>query len=447
MTSTVTDLMSEKPGHDPAAGDAVAPSPAVELVLPVYNEQAILESSVRQLHGYLAASFPFSFRITIADNASIDATWDIAQALAAELPEVTAVHLDQKGRGRALREVWSHSNATVVAYMDIDLSTDLAAVLPLVAPLLSGHSDVAIGSRLNKSSRVVRGAKREVISRSYNLLLRTTLRARFSDAQCGFKAIRTDAARQLLPLVENTGWFFDTELLVLAERTGLRIHEVPVDWVDDPDSRVDIRATVLEDLQGVLRMMRAFGAGRLPIAALRRQLGRDPVPALVPGVPVGMTRQAVRFAAIGVASTIAYLVLFVLLRGELGAQGANVLALLLTAVANTAANRRLTFGVRGGQNVARSQIEGLVVFGVGLVLTSGALAALSAWDADASRPVEVGVLVGANLVATIVRFLLFRAWVFHPRRQRSAAVSSQTDADAARDAVVTSALAASEEAV
>ena len=447
MTSTVTDLMSEKPWHDPAAADATAPSPAVELVLPVYNEHAILDSSVRRLHAYLLDSFPFSFRITIADNASTDTTWEIAQGLAAELPEVSAVHLDQKGRGRALREVWSHSNATVVAYMDIDLSTDLAALLPLVAPLLSGHSDVAIGSRLNKASRVVRGAKREVISRSYNLLLRTTLRARFSYAQCGFKAIRADAARQLLPLVENSGWFFDTELLVLAERSGLRIHEVPVDWVDDPDSRVDIRATVLEDLQGVLRMMRALATGRLPIAALRRQLGRDPVPTLVPGVPVGMTRQAVRFAAIGVGSTIAYLILFVLLRGELGAQGANVLALLLTAVANTAANRRLTFGVRGGQHVARSQVEGLVVFGVGLALTSGALAALSAWDPDAARAVEVAVLVGANLLATIVRFLLFRAWVFHPRRQNSMLASAQTAAESYQDVVVASGLPTSEEAV
>lgn len=443
MTSTVPDLMSEQPRPDPAARDGATPSPAVELVLPVYNESAILERSVRRLHGYLTDSFPVSFRITIADNASTDATWDVARGLAQELPAVAAVHLDQKGRGRALREVWSRSNATVVAYMDIDLSTDLAALLPLVAPLLSGHSDVAIGSRLNKASRVVRGTKREVISRSYNLLLRTTLRTRFSDAQCGFKAIRTDAARQLLPLVENTGWFFDTELLVLAERSGLRIHEVPVDWVDDPDSRVDIRATVLEDLHGVLRMMRALATGRLPIAALRRQLARDPVPAFVPGVPIGMTRQAVRFAAVGVGSTVAYLVLFVALRGALGAQGANVLALLATAVANTAANRRLTFGVRGARHVARSQLEGLAVFGVGLALTSGALAALGTWDSDASRPLEVGVLVGANLMATIVRFLLFRAWVFHPRRQSG----TQSRTSGATSAVVTPGLPPSREAV
>jgi putative flippase GtrA len=447
MTSTAANLMREMPGDHLAAGDPATPAPAVELVLPVFNEEAILEASVRRLHSYLTDSFPFSFRITIADNASADATWAVAQVLAKQLPEVAAVHLEQKGRGRALREVWSASDATVVSYMDIDLSTDLAALLPLVAPLLSGHSDVAIGSRLSKSSRVVRGAKREVISRGYNLLLRTTLRTRFSDAQCGFKAIRADAARQLLPLVENTGWFFDTELLVLAERSGLRIHEVPVDWIDDPDSRVDINATVREDLQGVLRMMRALATGRLPMAALRGQLGRDPVPALVPGVPVGMTRQAVRFAAIGVGSTIAYVLLFVLLRGELGAQGANVLALLLTAVANTAANRRLTFGVRGAHNVARSQVEGLVVFGVGLALTSGALAALSAWDPDASRPVEIGVLIGANLLATIVRFLLFRAWVFHPRRQHSAIATTQNAGDAPPATVLTTGLAASEEAV
>ena len=125
--------------------------------------------------------------------------------------------------------------------MDVDLSTDLAALLPLVAPLLSGHSDLAIGSRLARGARVVRGAKREFISRCYNLILRASLAARFTDAQCGFKAIRADVAARLLPLVQDTGWFFDTELLVLAQRAGLRIHEVPVDWVDDPDSRVDIR--------------------------------------------------------------------------------------------------------------------------------------------------------------------------------------------------------------
>ena len=158
---------------------------------------------------------------------------------------VRAVRIERPGRGGALRSIWSASDADVYAYMDVDLSTDLNALLPLVAPLLSGHSDVAIGTRLARGARVIRGPKREIISRGYNLLLHASLGTRFSDAQCGFKAIRADAARALLPLTTDTGWFFDTELLVLAERAGLRIHEVPVDWIDDPDSRVNVVATAL----------------------------------------------------------------------------------------------------------------------------------------------------------------------------------------------------------
>src|SRR2546429_6930973 len=138
--------------------------------------------------------------------------------------------------------------------MDVDLSTDLNALPPLVAPLLSGHSDLAIGTRLARGARVVRGPRREAISRCYNLLLHATLGTGFSDAQCGFKAIRADAARALLPLTTDTGWFFDTELLVLAERAGLRIHEVPVDWIDDADSRVNIITTGLADLRGIIRL-------------------------------------------------------------------------------------------------------------------------------------------------------------------------------------------------
>ncbi len=167
--------------------------PVLDVVVPVHNEQDDLVPSVERLHAHLA-SLPYSFRITIADNASTDATLALARRLAARLPGVTVVHLAEKGRGRALRQVWSRSDAEVLAYMDVDLSTDLAALLPLVAPLISGHSDLAIGSRLARGSRVVRGPKREVISRGYNLLLRTALATRFSDAQCGFKAIRADRA-------------------------------------------------------------------------------------------------------------------------------------------------------------------------------------------------------------------------------------------------------------
>ena len=227
----------------------------MEIVIPVYNEQAALEGSVRMLHGYLSATFPFSWQITIVDNASTDRTLQAARRLMYELAEVGAIHLREKGRGRALRAAWSASGAEVVAYMDVDLSTDLAALLPLVAPLMSGHSDLAIGTRLHPAAEVTRSARRELISRAYNRLLRLILRAHFSDAQCGFKALRGDLARELLPDIEDQAWFFDTELLVVAERRGLRIHEVPVDWVEDLDSRVEIVPTALADLRGVARLL------------------------------------------------------------------------------------------------------------------------------------------------------------------------------------------------
>ncbi|MBV9592309.1 MAG: bifunctional glycosyltransferase family 2/GtrA family protein [Actinobacteria bacterium] len=399
---------------------ATASTLDVEIVVPVYNEQDDLARSVRRLHEFLVTQFPWRAQITVADNASTDGTWSIAQSLAAELPGVGAVHLEAKGRGRALHQVWSVSSAKVVAYMDVDLSTDLSALLPLIAPLMSGHSDVAIGSRLSRTARVVRGPKREVLSRCYNLILRTTLNARFSDAQCGFKAMRADCARALLPHVHDTAWFFDTELLVLAERSGLRIAEVPVDWIDDPDSRVDIMATAMADLRGVARVGRALARGDLPMRELRQQVGRDRLD--VPGVSSRLALQAVRFALIGVISTIAYLLLFVMLRGAVGAQPANLFALLLTAIGNTAANRRFTFGV-SGSGAARHQAQGLVVFAIGLALTSGSLALLGAADPGAGRPLEVGVLVAANLAATVVRFVLLREWVFANRRRTQSAPS------------------------
>jgi putative flippase GtrA len=289
--------------------------------------------------------------------------------------------------------------------MDVDLSTGLSALLPLVAPLLSGHSDLSIGSRLTRGARVIRGPRRELISRGYNALLHATLGARFSDAQCGFKAIRADRAQELLPLVRDRGWFFDTELLVLAERSGLRIHEVPVDWTDDPDSRVDVVSTALTDLRGVARLMRDLRTGRIPLQGLS-----------VVGSPPSFGRQVGRFAGIGVASTLAYAALFVILRLALPAQTANALALLATAIGNTSANRRLTFAIRGPAQVVRHQVQGLMVFGLALALTAGALAALHTLAPHSSRALELAVLTSANLVATVLRFVLLRGWVFRARR-------------------------------
>lgn len=378
----------------------------LDIVIPVYNEEQDLPGCVRRLHQFLTTEVPYPSRITVADNASTDGTLEVARQLAAELPDVGVLHLPSKGRGGALQTAWTTSTATVVAYMDVDLSTDLTALMPLVAPLISGHSDVAIGSRLAASSRVVRGPKREFVSRSYNLILRSFLGAKFSDAQCGFKAMRSDVARELLPLVADTGWFFDTELLVIAERAGLRIHEVPVDWIDDPDSRVDIVATAIDDLKGCWRVGRALATGALPLRELQASLGREPLG--VPGVPPGLVGQMVRFAIVGIVSTIAYSLMYLLLHEAMGAQTANLTALLLTAVANTTANRAFTFGVRGRTGVARHQMSGLLVFAFGLAITSGSLFALHRYDATVSKEFELIVLAGANLVATMVRFVALR---------------------------------------
>ncbi|PTL54342.1 bifunctional glycosyltransferase family 2/GtrA family protein [Paraconexibacter algicola] len=366
----------------------VAPSTAcVEIVVPVHNEQVTLAASVRRLHEHLTERFPFAWRIVVANNASTDRTAAVARALADDLPGVALLDLPEKGRGRALRAAWTRSDADVLCYMDVDLSTDLDALLPLVAPLVSGHSELAIGTRLSRSSRVVRGPKREVISRSYNQLLRWTLGARFSDAQCGFKAIRADVARELLPQVRDEAWFFDTELLVLAQREGRRIHEVPVDWVDDPDSRVDIVSTAMEDLRGIVRLL---AAARLT-----------------------------RFLAVGVASTLAYVVLFLLLRSPLDAAGANAAALAITAVGNTQANRRFTFAIRGRHELVRQHLAGAIVFVLTLGLTSGALGVLHGLDAAPSRAVELLVLVAASVCATVTRYVALRTWVFAREGRRT----------------------------
>jgi len=377
---------------DPAAVARPAAPPArsgacVEIVVPVYNEQGALPASIRRLHEHLTAQLPFAWRIVIANNASTDQTARVAAALAADLPGVELLDLPEKGRGRALRAAWTRSDADVLCYMDVDLSTDLDALLPLVAPLVSGHSDVAIGTRLARGSRVVRGPKRELISRTYNQLLRLTLGARFSDAQCGFKAVRADVARSLLPDVRDEAWFFDTELLVLAQRRGLRIHEVPVDWVDDPDSRVDIVHTALEDLRGI---------GRLLAAA-----------------------RLTRFLAVGVCSTVAYAALYLVLHGALGAAGANAVALAITAVGNTQANRHFTFAIRGRAGLLRQHLAGAVVFVLTLGLTSGALAVLHGINSSPSRGVELAVLITASICATVTRYIGLRTWVFARRTRPS----------------------------
>ncbi|MGP0109241.1 MAG: glycosyltransferase [Acidimicrobiales bacterium] len=435
--------------HQDEAGVAETSSD-VDIVIPVYNEAGQLAPSIATLRSYLDSSFPFVSTITIADNASTDDTWQIALDLADTLPRVRAVHLDQKGRGRALRAAWAGSTAPVVSYMDVDLATGLDALLPLVAPLLSGHSDLAIGSRLAPGAHVVRGARREFISRGYNLLLRTALRSSCTDAQCGFKAMRREAAAELLPLVEDDAWFFDTEILITAQRIGLRIHEVPVDWVDDVDSRVQVAHTAWLDLRGVWRMMGPTSRQRAVLrparpAALRgtgpgsSSNGVSPVGGSgrtgrgVAGNGAGARPHAIgtfgtvtattdpevfadellRFAGVGVVSTLAYVGLFAALEPGLGSYAANALAIGLCSLGNTAAHRGMAGTARHGLDRSHRVATGAALLAISLSFTTGALAATRALGLTSLLPELCAVSV-ANVGAAVIRFGILRTWVFRP---------------------------------
>lgn len=233
----------------------LTPDLRVDVVIPVYNEERALPGSIAELHAFLGTMLPVRWRIVIADNASIDATPDVGRSLAAKYDRVEYLRLEQKGRGRALRRAWSSSDADIVSYMDVDLSTNLDAFVPLVTSIADGGYDVAIGSRLMRGAQVTRQWKRELISRGYNLLIRLFFpRRTFSDAQCGFKAVSRRAADVLLPLVENNEWFFDSELLLRALQRGYRVAEVPVAWIEDLDTRVKIAKTAMEDVEGLIRV-------------------------------------------------------------------------------------------------------------------------------------------------------------------------------------------------
>jgi glycosyltransferase involved in cell wall biosynthesis len=212
---------------------------SADIVVPVYNEERVLASSVERLRTWAAEHLPYRQRIVIADNASTDRTLEVARGLAAEDPDgVGVLHLERKGRGRALKQAWLESRADAMCYMDVDLSTDLEDVVPLLRAVLDEGFEVAYGSRLARRASIERSLRREVNSRGYNALIRLLFWTKFSDAQCGFKAISREAAQRLLPHVRDTEWFFDTELLILAEKSGCKLREVPVRWVEDPDSRV-----------------------------------------------------------------------------------------------------------------------------------------------------------------------------------------------------------------
>ncbi len=228
----------------------------VEVVIPVYNEEEALPQSIPELRAFLSGpEFPWEWRIVIADNASTDDTPAVSRRLEEQFPgEVKYVRIERKGRGYALKQTWAESEADIRTYMDVDLSTGIEAFPALVRSIAEEGFNVATGSRLARKSKVVRSFKRTTLSVGYNAMIKAGFWTRFSDAQCGFKAISREAAERILPLVQDNNWFFDTELLILAEKSGYRIKDIPVRWVEDPGTTVKIGSTIAEDLRGLWRM-------------------------------------------------------------------------------------------------------------------------------------------------------------------------------------------------
>ncbi|MFE7277124.1 MULTISPECIES: bifunctional glycosyltransferase family 2/GtrA family protein [Streptomyces] len=423
MTHTSSGLHAPRRFQSPRGADTfgtnTSHAPTVEIVIPVYNEERALPGCIRTLHARLCDELPYPWRITVADNASVDRTLTVARDLCEELPGVGMVHLGRKGRGLALRTVWGSSDADIVVYMDVDLSTGLDGLLPLIAPLASGHSDLAIGSRLAPGARTVRGPRRELISRCYNALIRVTHGARFSDAQCGFKAARTEVLRPLLDRTRDDAWFFDTELLLLAEHNGLRIHEVPVDWVEDVDTRVHVVGTATDDLKGLWRMARlkASGAARVPLPRRPQPAAEHPDAVLASDAARSqLAWQVGCFVAIGIASTVGQALLYWLLRGWWQPAVANFVSLLVLTLLNTEANRRLTFRHSAdGIGAGRAHAGAGALFVVGYLVTSGAVLLFRHAVPDASAAAEALVLAASSVLVTGIRFLVLRLAVFRRR--------------------------------
>lgn len=255
------------------------PDTLVDVVIPVLNEAHVLQQSVQTVREFLTAHLPCRWRVVIVDNGSSDGTDAIARQLSHEYPDVLFVHLPRRGRGRALRHAWTQSDADIMCYTDVDLSTELAALPKMVQAIAADGFDLATGSRLLPQSQTTRSPKREFISRCYNVFVKAVLWTSFSDAQCGFKAISRTACAALVPSVQDQGWFFDTELLTLAEKRGYRIADIPVRWIEDDDSRVKIVKTAWDDIKGVLRVRWKLWRERLaPPATSEGVLSRRSTP-------------------------------------------------------------------------------------------------------------------------------------------------------------------------
>lgn len=231
---------------------------SVEITIPVYNEEKELEKHILILHDFCLKNLKsYDWHITIADNASIDNTPLIASAIAKKYPRISNFRLEQKGRGRAVKRVWNESGKDLCVYMDLDLSTDLVHLPKILWALENGY-DIAVGSRLAKGAKVEgRTFLRELTSRTLNFFfIQLFFRTNFTDAQCGFKGVTRNVIEKLIPKIKENDWFFDGELLIVAEKSGYKIYEEPVHWVDNPGSTVRLISTISGDIKVMARLLR-----------------------------------------------------------------------------------------------------------------------------------------------------------------------------------------------
>lgn len=359
-------------------------NPHVLLVIPIYNEEKIIENTVRETIKYLNENTKYSYILVVADNASTDSSPEIVKNLQKEIPFLEYVRLPKKGRGLALHTVWKDFNAEVVAYMDADLSSPLTSLPNIIDPILNNESDVTFGSRLLPPGQAInRKGKRELTSQGYNFLLQFILGATFKDAQCGFKAISKEKFNQVEEEIKNQNWFYDTELLLISQYKGLRLKEVPITWVDDPDSSVKVFKTIVENLK---EMGRVYFTYR----------------------PESVFIKLFKFAIIGVLSTVGTALLFFLLRFVLDPQLANIVSLSTATILNTIANKRFAFKNKTKDPWGKTIIISAISFLLFWIPTAGSLWLLhNFFGVEDNYALETFIVMVASFFGTLMKFIFF----------------------------------------
>jgi uncharacterized membrane protein YbhN (UPF0104 family) len=226
----------------------------VSVVLPAYNEANRIEDTVKVVKDTLE-KLDYGYEIIIAEDGSTDGTDEIAKRLSSRDPRIVHLHSDNRlGRGKALTNAMEIAKGDVVVYLDVDLSTDMDHLKELIDAVAKEGYDIATGSRLLKDSQTERPFKRDFASKVYNFLVRLMLGSKLRDHQCGFKAFKRSSVLKLLRDVKDNHWFWDTEVLVLAQRKGLRVKEIPVKWKQSGETKVKFTKDVLYMFSQILRM-------------------------------------------------------------------------------------------------------------------------------------------------------------------------------------------------